>query len=173
MKKLITLLLVLLLAATGATADVLCDGWKDADNAEIQAAIEELKAELEGRMATQGDGDSMVLFQQDGITVTLSGENHAFANLFNIGVIIENNSDKEIRVTLQEASINGWEVSTIAPGKVQAGNKKKAELTFNFEKAGLASETEIQEIKFILAVIDTGSFSKIGATQEITWTPGD
>lgn len=172
MKKLFALLLALLLPVTGALADVLTDDWRGADDAEIQAAIDELNAELQSRTATRGSDDgNMILYEQDGITVTMTGENYAFTDLFYIGVIVENNSNRDIMVTLRDASVNGWETSTLAPGKVQAGNKKKADMTFNFGKAGITSETEIQNIKYVLTVIDADSFELIGATEHLTWTP--
>ncbi len=61
MKKMFALLLALLLPVTGALADVLTDDWRGADDAEIQAAIDELNAELQSRTATRDPSEAVTI----------------------------------------------------------------------------------------------------------------
>lgn len=60
MKKTFFIFLVLsmILYTSGALADVLSDGWKDATDAELEAAVAEINAEMQGRKATRTDASS-------------------------------------------------------------------------------------------------------------------
>ncbi len=170
MKRLFAVLLAVCLITAGAYADVLTDDWKNATDAELQNALAEIQAELQTRgRATQDAGDG-TLYEGNGVKITMTGETHLFVDLFYIGVIVENDSDRNIMVSVRDASVNGWETSTLSPGTVQAGNKKQADMTFNISKAGIATEDEIQNISFYLTILDSDSFELIGETEKITYT---
>lgn len=170
MKRLFAVLLAVCLITAGAYADVLTDDWKNATDVELQNALAEIQAEIQTRgRATQDAGDG-TLYEGNGVKITMTGETHLFVDLFYIGVIVENDSDRNIMVSVRDASVNGWETSTLSPGTVQAGNKKQADMTFNIGKAGITTEDEIQNISFRLTILDSDSFELIGETEKITYT---
>ena len=168
MKRLLAVLILLSFSLSCAYADVLTDDWKNATDEQLQIALEEIRAELEGRTATQ-DADAKVLYDAGGVRITLTGETNLFTDLFYTGVIVENRSDRNIMVSVRDASVNGWETTTLSPGKVQAGNNKRADMTFNIGKAGLTTEDEIQSISYYLTVIDGDTFELIGETGKLTY----
>lgn len=170
MKRLFAVLLAVCLITAGAYADVLTDDWKNATDAELQTAIAEIQAEIQKRGTATQDEGSGALYEENGVKITMTGETRLFVDLFYISVIVENDSDRNIMVSVRDASVNGWETSTLSPGTVQAGNKKQADMTFNIGKAGIATEDEIRNISFYLTILDSDSFELIGETEKITYT---
>lgn len=170
MKRLFAVLLAVCLITAGAYADVLTDDWKNATDAELQTAIAEIQAEIQKRGTATQDEGSGALYEENGVKIMMTGETRLFVDLFYISVIVENDSDRNIMVSVRDASVNGWETSTLSPGTVQAGNKKQADMTFNIGKAGIATEDEIRNISFYLTILDSDSFELIGETEKITYT---
>lgn len=72
MKRFIAALLTLMLCTTCAFADILSDGWQNADDAEIRAAIAELNAELAKRNATTQSPEG---------TITITGQGTAIQSV--------------------------------------------------------------------------------------------
>lgn len=170
MKRLFAVLLAVCLITAGAYADVLTDDWKNATDTELQTALAEIHAEIQKRGTATQDEGSGALYEENGVKITMTGETRLFVDLFYISVIVENDSDRNIMVSVRDASVNGWETSTLSPGTVQAGNKKQADMTFNIGKAGIATEDEIRNISFYLTILDSDSFELIGETEKITYT---
>lgn len=128
MKKMIAVLLALFLPVTGALADVLSDGWKDADNSQIQAAIDELTAELREREeATHGE-----------VAEAISGS----------GTMITQITVKEApaRITL---TCTDKETST--PARISGGSR---DIELNPYRSGVAEEL-ISETGTFTAMIET------------------
>ena len=57
----IVLTLALLLPTFGAMADVLTDGWKEAPDSDLQAAVAAINAEIAARQAAQASAETQTI----------------------------------------------------------------------------------------------------------------
>ena len=129
---------------------------------ELQSLIDQATKELNDRSKNDGgyktSDEGWSVFDEDGIKITIAG-NFGIKEWFGtpyLGVqtIIENGSQSEIQVCIDNASINGWQISDdgIWDDPVKPGLKNKATYGLNLNDAGVNSIQEIGEIKFSFIV---------------------
>lgn len=99
---------------------------------------------------------------ENGIVLTINGDptsqtNWKGAQLV-IPIIIENNSDKNIAVFIENSSINRWVCESDLSGNVPAGKKKKSEISFSMEDADISAVSEVEEIEFSIYAYDNNNW---------------
>ena len=153
MKKLVSLLLVLILLLP------------------VLACAEETQ-EITPELAITAD---QVLLDYQGIKVYLTGE-HEYVDVglggfvyFNVVVI--NDSDKKMRISMFDSSINDWEVSAVGVGEINAGKKKKDTISFSCKEADVNSYEEIQKIEFKWWIYDKDNYETVYKSDAIVLAP--
>lgn len=173
MKKLIALLLALLFCACAASASEI--DWSGMTDDEIKGIIAEAQAELSKRSpAVEGAlpiAEGTVLLDRDGILATLTGKVDTLGSLMTLEVIVENNSAEPIFLNVHSSSINGWEVFGAGISDIGAGKKKKGDLMFTLDDAGISSPSEIEELELTLSVANADTWSTTFTTDTITLAP--
>ena len=86
-------------------------------------------------------------------------------------VIVENNSAEPIFLNVHSSSINGWEVFGAGISDIGAGKKKKGDLMFTLDDAGISSPSEIEELELTLSVANADTWSTTFTTDTITLAP--
>lgn len=162
-----------------------CSSNTGADNTTAQSKTEESAKETtegeeeekeEDTTAEEAQNDARatveetVLYDQDGVKVTLNGidfEGSFFGPELN--VLIENNSDKTVTVqTSDGCSINGYMADPMLSCEVTAGKKANDTITLSgsiFENANI---TDIATIDLKLHVYDSEAWKKIGEGEFVT-----
>ena len=131
---------------------------------ELQALIDDARRELASRSggasASEICENGSVLYEDASIRITMSGELELseYDELI-LPIVIENLTDRNLIISLEHASCNGWEISSPV-ASVSAG--KKARDTFEFydivEDAGLTSVEDVQEIEGIIRYFDEDDY---------------
>ena len=124
----IVLTLALLLPTFGAMADVLTDGWKEAPDSDLQAAVAAINAEIAARQAAQASAE----------TQTITGHGTAIEQI--------TVSTVPARVTLTCA-----DKETTTPAKITGGSKG---IELNPYRSGIAEDL-ISEAGTYTALIET------------------
>lgn len=117
--------------------------------------------------------DKTVLYDDGGVTVYIDGEYHVSSSFLRYDLIVINDRDAEMHVfsvPSYKAYINGWEVYMGTPGTIAAGKKKKAELSFKLDDAFISSVDEIEEIEFVIDVMEAHTYERIGSPRTIILT---
>lgn len=133
-------------------------------DAELQALIDDARRELARRSGGVSASDicenGSVLYEDASIRITMSGELELseYDELI-LPIVIENLTDRNLIISLEHASCNGWEISSPV-ASVSAG--KKARDTFEFydivEDAGLTSVEDVQEIEGSIRYFDEDDY---------------
>lgn len=115
--------------------------------------------------------ENTVLVDQDGVQVYMTGNNKVevyddSAYLY-MEVVIINDSDKDIAVVEEDASVNGWEVTFFGIGGVSAGKKKKDSFEFVISDADISSLEEIEDIEMNLKIIDENAYETVSAADGV------
>lgn len=171
MKRLFTLLMVLLFAATALPAFAEGTDLAAMTDEELHSLIDAYRNELTRRELVAGE--KVVLFEQDGISVYLTGEYKVYGNddkFLTLEVVVINDGDVEISISADDyhLCINGWDCFTNGIGKVPAGKKLKGELSINLSHAEISTYEEIEDIEFSFIVSDAETFKELFTTDPVT-----
>ncbi|MCL2631853.1 MAG: hypothetical protein FWD45_02020 [Coriobacteriia bacterium] len=112
--------------------------------------------------------DEQVLFNQNGIVVTLKSIDHSAWLGPELKVLVENNGDRGVTVATRNSSVNGVMVDTWFVCSVEPGKKANDTITMfktDLEQAGI---TTINEIEFYFHVYDSSTWESIFDTSIIT-----
>ena len=122
-----------------------------------ESVAEEAPAEQAAEPAqSQGDfhlNEEAVIVNQEGVTITLTGNSKKMGSLLMLEAVVENNSAEAISVSVDSLSINGWEVYTMGITDIGAGKKKKGSFDMNLSNASIESADEIEDIEITLKII--------------------
>lgn len=113
----------------------------------------------------------MILFEQDGITVYLTGEYETYGSdstYVDLKVIVVNDSDKDVNIQVDSVTVNGWDVYGSGISGITAGHKKKGELGLKIDDADITTFEEIEEVEFNLYIYDSTAWERISTVDPIT-----
>jgi len=119
MKKLLAIIITLMLAlsitahAAPETIDLTAMSWDELDDLIDRAKSEQRK------LGGASEAGSIIL-DNDGVKVTFGGVDYTILGL-EVQLIIENGSQKEIIILVDDMYINGWEVTPLLGAKVESG----------------------------------------------------
>lgn len=136
---------------------------------ELKALIDDARLELVKYHPAAVDGT--VLYEDENVKITFTGnvELNEYDSL-RIDVIVENYSDHNLSVILQNVSCNGW---AIWDGSVRVPANKKAKDTFDFmdavTEAELGKAEDVQDIEADLSYIDTDTWDTVGDGDHVVW----
>ena len=118
---------------------------------------------FEGREEASEDVQGKVLFDQDGIKATMTGETDDTSNCANVIVLVENNSDKTVNVSYTGV-MNGWSVGNCGLGNaydIKPGSKANGYLWFMFDDYDLTSSDDIETMNLTFSVTDAEDYSTL------------
>lgn len=140
---------------------------------EILALIDTARIEL-----TQRDIQSQekaVIFDQDGVTVALSGKNNVEQSYdgsykLTMGFVVTNASDQNIIFEIDDMYVNGWLTTPFEMTTVSAGKKAKDQIEKYHidEDCDITSLEEIETIEFHMSLFNADSYANIAQDIIIT-----
>lgn len=170
MKKVFAILLAVLFVCSFCAAGAEGTDFAAMSDEELHALVDGARNELAKRELTAAEGT--VLFEQEGVTVYLTGEHKiGYSGELELEAVVVNDSDLEVDVFLDSASINGWDVYNSGIGEVSAGKKKKDYFAFNLEDAEISSYEEVEDIDMALYLVDEKEFERICEPVPVTIHP--
>ncbi len=119
------------------------------------------KIDTEGFTAHDGDGVKIVVQK-------LSDDD--ILDMTNVGIYIENNSDKRVIITAQNVSVNGFMIDPLFSAEIIPGKIAVDEMSFLKSKLSENGITEITEIELSFSILDMDTFSTIKETQKVKVT---
>ena len=156
MKKLITVILILslLLPAAALATDV-----TSMTDQELKEMIAICSAELISRNTTDISGT--LLFEHEGVQLFQNGDAVIGSGGFlRIPVIIVNNTNHEMCISIEDAICNGWSIYSSGASTV-ANSKKKDDLSFNVGDADVTSLDQIISLSFKWSVLNFDTFDTV------------
>ena len=163
MKRLISLILALTLLGSLALAEADLTTMTDD---ELHALVDGARRELTKRELVAGE--KLVLIEQDGVTLYLTGANRNTNDFTYLGAVLVNDNDFPVLVTADEFSANGWDVWCGGFDKTEAGKKKKGEITFKSVDAEIADLSEIEDIEVVFTIKNGDDYKAISSTDSMT-----
>ena len=171
MKKLFALFLAILMFVA-----IPCEAFADlpdlaamADD-ELQELINAARNELTRRGLKAEE--NTVLYDQDGIQIYLTGkkyvEDYGDSSELYVEVVIINDSDNDIGILMDSATINGWEIYGWGTDDISAGKKKKAEFEFLASDADVFSIEEVEDLEMKMNIYDCNSYDTIARLDPVT-----
>ena len=82
--------------------------------------------------------------------------------------VVINDSESKIGVSLDDVSINGWNVYGSGIYDTAAGKKQTSSIEFNLTDAEISSFEEIEDIEFVVSVYDSDSYDTIATSDVVT-----
>lgn len=165
-------------ASEATTTTVKIDTNKDTTE-NTKAAVEVLteKEEITENITTQAETEEIqqaaeeVLYESDGIKIVYKG--YTAEELFQsakFDIYIENNSDKNISVSLDELNVNGYTISCLFYEEVPAGKKANAQIDLYSTQLEENNIESIGVVEFALHATDSSTYDRLFETETITIT---
>ncbi len=170
MKKVFAILLAAMLLCGTCVAEGL--DYASMTDEQLHAVVDAARNELATRELVAGG--KVLLFDQEGVQVYLTGDftADAFATdtmrFMRAPVIVINNSEKNINVSIDSMSVNGWEVNSAGFSKISAGKKQKDELYFNAVETDVEAVEGIETIEITFKLSDADTFMFFAEIDPIT-----
>lgn len=171
MKKIVCLILVFLLAfGVVATAESVVNIDLSAMSEDaLRELIDAARLELTKYNPIVADGT--VLYEDEGITITYTGEMYTEYGSLYVKVILENRTDSNIIIGFDNASCNGW---GIMGGTLSAPAHKKVKDEIDFtgavEDAELSGAEDVEDIECTIHYFDEDTFDTLAETDgTIVW----
>lgn len=101
------------------------------------------------------------IWEQDGISVTVTGISTDGLMGPELNLLLENNSDKDITVQARYTAINGYMVSSTMSSDIAAGKKANDSLTFSQTDLEQNGINTIANIEFSLHIFDPESYDTL------------
>lgn len=109
---------------------------------------------------TVADG-SILILDELGVKAYLTGAKVEYNGLY-LNMTVENGSDTEIWIRIEDVYVNGWGVSPTASSQIAAGKKWKGTPTiYSMENADVQSDEDLQDIEFTVQLMDITSFTNL------------
>lgn len=138
--------------------------------AELKALIDDARLELAKYHPAALDGT--VLYEDENVKITFTGniEVEKDYDQLAISVIIENYTDKNLGVAIENVSCNGW---AIWESSIRVPANKKAKERFSFmngvSDADLESVEDVQDIECDLRCYDTDTWDTVKEGVHVVW----
>ena len=159
MKKVLAFLLTALLLCTLCTANAEGTDFTAMSDDELHALVDGARNELAKRELTAAE--DTVIFEQDGVTVYLTGNHEVKGGYLDLEAVVVNDRENMVAVALDTASINGWNVYSGGIGETSPGKKQKGMFDFSLEQANISTFEEIEEIELSIHLIDEETYESI------------
>lgn len=170
MKKLLALILVLLCCISTAYAET---DYSSIPLDELKAQYDAIRNELFKR-GMIFDGKT-VLFEQDGVTVYLTGKYEVKKNwqdeyILELEAVVINNYSTVINVGMDNwnASVNGWDVYADGISSTNPGKKQKGMFEIKLSDADITTYEEIEEIEFQFYLYDFDNWETVSNVAPVT-----
>lgn len=168
MRKLIALVLVsiLMFCSVASAEDIDLTAMTQE---ELTALIDDARLELTKYLPEAADGT--ILYEDENIRLTFTGniEIDDYDSL-RINVIVENFTDHNLSVILQNVSCNGW---AIWDASVRVPANKKAKETFDFMDAAIDAELEVaedvQDVEADMLYTDSDTWDYLAEDLHVIW----
>ncbi len=150
-------------------------------NADVQRLLQKCKEnperaarnELTSRKAVE-DGNTF-LVDKDDVQVYLTGkhtiESYESGNSYlYLEAVVINNTDKNIGIGSDTASVNGWNVDFLGTTDVSFGKKKKDNFELRISDADISSYEEVEELEISLVIYDCDSYDTMFTSDSVIVT---
>ena len=160
MKKLLSMILVLILLPVIALADPDVASMTDQELTDLIAAC---SAELMARHTVEPDG--ILIFEYEGVKVYQTGDAAVLGDYLRIPVALNNENDYEVIIGINTPICNGWEI--YASGCSAAANaRKKGTLSFEVSEADVTEIDQIISLTFRWQVFDNNTWTTVYIQEE-------
>lgn len=135
---------------------------------ELHELIDGARNELKKRELNAEGG--MILFEQDGVTVYLTGDYRIYGDdskYIEFSATVVNDSDYDLNIQVDSVVLNGWDVYGGGIGGITAHHKKKGDFDLCISDADISSFEEIEEIEFNLYLYDSSAWKRISTIDPI------
>jgi hypothetical protein len=125
-------------------------------------------ATVSGSDTSGTDFENQVLWESDGITVTLTGIDEDGLLGTELSMIVENTTDKNITVSSESVDVNGFTVTDSFYAEVSAGKKAAETLDIFDSELKDAGIENIETVEITLKAYDSDTFDDIAKSDTIT-----
>lgn len=170
MKKILTVVLALLLLCSSCLAESL--DYASMTDAQLHDIVDAARNELTKRELVAAE--KTVLFEQDGVTVYMTGDytmqesSISDAVWLTINIIVVNDSGRDVGISIVNPSVNGWNVSSLSLSPTSKGKKSKQELTLDVKDAEVKSLEEIEGLEIAFRMFDCETYKTFAKVPAIT-----
>ena len=168
MKKIIAMLLVAMMVFGGSVVSAEGIDLSVMTQEELVALINDARLELTKYLPEAAE--KTILFEDENIRLTFTGAELDDYGDFGINVIVENLSDKNLIIGVENASLNGWAID--ATSVAAPANKKAKECFWIFdatENTDLVTVEDLMDIEADLYCYDSDSYDYINEGIHIVW----
>jgi len=168
------LLTVIACSSSNNVIDEVASSVEISDGDVIQDEISNSEAIVDNKPTNSSDISVSVsermLFDKEGITITL--KSITLDDLFGPGlnILIENNSNKSITVQTRKSTVNDVMIDTIFSSDVLPGKKANETITFMSSNLKTADIKTIKDIEFVFHIFDSESWDEILDSETINIT---
>ena len=117
--------------------------------------------------------EEQVLWESDGVKVTATGVEHSSIFGDSIKILVENNSDKDIRLDVEDIIVNDYMIDSYAYVEVSAGNKSNDEITLSTNDLEASGIDTIGKIECYMKILDSDTYDTINTSDCITMKTSD
>lgn len=168
MKRFVSVFLIALMILSIASTTVFAEGIDvtSMTDEELHAIVDSARNELAKRELTAAA--DTVLFDAEGVKMYLTGNSHVSSNgeFAYFEVVVVNDTETEVAVTIDSASINGWDVASNGVYGTSAGKKQKGEMFFHISDAEISTIEEIDDLELTFRLFDSDNSKFITETSD-------
>jgi len=136
---------------------------------ELHEMIDGARNELKTRELVAGE--KTVLLDAEGVQIYLTGNYRVYGedNVYcELEAVLVNNSDRDVGVSSDGASVNGWEVYSSGFGSASPGKKMKGTIDLKISDAEISTYEEIEDIDLTLHLFDGSTYTTFYRGETIT-----
>ena len=144
-----------------------------AESAEESEDLEEENAETADSASSEAGStyeEDQVLYDQDGIVIASTGESSLTEDAWQYGLIIENSSGKDMELTAEYGSINGYMIDLSLSCEAPSGSETAAELEAGLDDLEEAGIETVMEVEFYVELWDPEESKTVDLAGPITLT---
>ncbi len=173
MKKIIALIVVICTMMVGFCANAEGIDMTAMTDAELWNIIEQARIELRNR-ESDNVTDANIFYEDENIKITLTSDPYIEYGVLTIDAIVENNTDKNLIISVENCQVNGWDV--FGPVFSVSGNGKSK---YPLEIYGIEEDTDIVDIADFkdmsgtIYYFDEDTFETIRETEKLHWMFGE
>lgn len=170
MKRTLALLLALLMLCGTCLAEGL--DYQSMTDEQLHAVINSARSELAKRELIAAD--KTVLFEQEGVTIYISGDYTVREGVIGDAVYLEiklvvvNETDRNVGISIENPSVNGWDISAPYLSGVSAQKKAKDTLKLNVADAEVKTAEDLEDLTLSFRLYDADSYKTFFEGEPIT-----
>jgi len=170
MRKFLAILFAALLLCGSCLAEGL--DYASMTDDQLHAIVDAARNELAKRELIAAE--NTVLFEQDGVTIYMTGDWKIRESSINdsiyleINVIAINNTNRNVGIRIENPSVNGWDVSASLPSGVSANKKAKDVLTLDVADAEVKTAADLQDLTMTFRLLDEDSYKTFSEGEPVT-----